>query len=372
MKVAFLFGEFVCPRVLDFNDIWTNPRGLTGSDLGVLRTAEEFVKRGHDVSLFTNQTNSKSDYKGIKLYNFNDRFNVIDSNYNAVVSWCEPDAFRGLPTNPVRLCSEQLNSFTWCQPGFDDFVDIWTSPSDIHMRYQQLFKLTANEKWHVVANGCDPEVYHGIGKVPGRMIWASSADRGLHWLLQEWPRIKSRVPEAVLRVFYNFSFGTLLEFQKGGKISNSVQMETAQRARYMLEMMNRLKDLGVEYIGSVSRERINREMAEATMMAFPCSTTLFTEGFSVATLEACAAGSCPVISDEDALGSIYRGVVPMISKPIQKNMPEFTDLVVRGLTDKDYRDEVNKRCQKFADNFTWSKISGQYEKLITNHPKFKQ
>lgn len=370
MKIALLFGQFVCPRLLDFNNIWTNSRGLTGSDLGVLRVAEEFVKLGHDVYLFTNQENQKEEYNGIKLFGIMDRFKIIDSTFHAIVSWCEPDVLRGLTETPVRMVSEQLNGFAWCESGFDNFVDIWTSPSTKHMEYQKSFNATDPSKWSVVPNGCDPEVYKGIEKVPGRMIWASSADRGLHWLLQEWPNIKYRAPEATLRVFYNFSFGTLLEYQKGGKSTNNpVTMETAQRARYMLEMMSRLEPMGVEYIGSVSRERINREMGEATMMAFPCSPTIFTEGFSVATLEACAAGSCPVISDADALGTIYKDVVPMIPSPVRKHMSTFTDLVVRGLTDKLYRDKINAKCMKFAENFTWAKIAKQYESLIISHPK---
>ena len=51
--------------------------------------------------------------------------------------------------------------------------------------------------------------------MPGRVIWCSSADRGLHWLLSQWPKIKEAVPYASLKVFYHFNYGDLDKIENG-------------------------------------------------------------------------------------------------------------------------------------------------------------
>jgi glycosyltransferase involved in cell wall biosynthesis/SAM-dependent methyltransferase len=375
MKVAFLFSPYICPRVMDFNDLWTNPRGLSGSDLGVVRVAEEMSKKGHQVSMFVNQVNKIDSYQNIKLYDFDERLTKITSDYDAIITWCDPNALSGLVDGPVKMVSGQLNNFSWCQPGFDNWVDIWTSPSQIHMEYQKSFNVSDPNKWVVVPNGCDPELYTDTQKKEGRVIWASSADRGLHLLLQEWSKIKQAVPAANLRILYNFNYGDLEKFEKGvfeNTTSGPSIMELAQRIRYMKEMIVKLKHLDVELVGSVSREQIKQEWNEAMVMAFPCDTVAFTEGFSVSILEGCASYSCPIISDVDALGGVYKDVVPMVKSPVRKNIQQFTDLVIKGLTDKDFRDETNKRCRAFAETLTWKKIADQYESLLLNHPKYNK
>jgi glycosyltransferase involved in cell wall biosynthesis/predicted SAM-dependent methyltransferase len=365
MKIAIIFSDIVCSKPLDFERIYSDPRGLTGSDLGVIRVSEELVKLGHEVSLFTNLKNDKPEHQGVKLYPFNERF-TIENNYDAIMSWCDPEAFRGINTTALKLVTQQWNDFNWCKPGFDELVDIFTSVSKVHMEHLKSFGNTNPNKWRVIGNGCDPELYKGVKKVPNRMIWASSADRGLHLLLQEWVNIRKEVPDAHLRIFYDFSFGYFTQFQKGSKQADPVTMEIAQRIRYIQIMLEKLKSHGVELIGSVSRGRINKEMAEATMMAFPCSTVTFTEGFSVATMEACAAGACPVICATDALGDIYKDVVPTAPKPTSKNIGAFTELVIRGLKDAKYRNEVNAKCMKFAEDFSWAKIAKQYEDILVS------
>ena len=138
MKIALIFGEtLIAPRPFDFaSDPLSNARGLTGSEMSLVRVAQEFLKMGHDVSLYTMYIGEKpANWEGIKLYTLSEK-NNITSNFDAIISWCEPDQFRGLPTEPVRLCLQQVGGFSYCQPGFDDFVDIWAALSNSHMNYQ--------------------------------------------------------------------------------------------------------------------------------------------------------------------------------------------------------------------------------------------
>lgn len=374
MKVAFIFGDFsIGTRPLNFPSIWYNSRGVTGSELGVARVAQEMVKRGHDVSLFTVHYGDKpNEWSGIKLYHLAEKDAVITSDFDAVISWNEPDQFRNLPPEPVKLCSQQLNGFNYCKPDFDDFVDIWAGPSKTHVKVHAPQTLSPH-KWIVIPDGCDPDVYIRDAKVPGRVVYCSSPDRGLHWLLQEWQYIKSKAPDAHLRVFYHFSQGDVEEFEIGFKMWNPHIMELGQRIRYIKTAFKKLSSLGVVHVGSVCRDQMVQEMSHASVLAYPTSIVNdFCEGFSVTVMEACAAGSAPVISDADALGELYGGVVPMIKGPIKNdNVREFSDLVIRALTDSKYRNKINKKCMEFAEQYTWAKAAEKYENAIMQHSKYK-
>ena len=374
MKMAFVFGSWsIGTRPLDFNTLWTSPRGLTGSDLGVIITAREMARRGHEVSLFTvHAPNKPATWEGVSLYDFDQRGTVITDDYDAILSWSEPDVLRGLPSKPLRVVCMMLNDFTYTAQGFDDFVDVWTAPCQMLIDHL-LTKAHCpdSSKWRVLPLGCDPTWYTENQRVPGRVVWTSSADRGLHWLLQEWPKIKIAVPHASLRIFYNFNYGTLDQIEPNVTHIIHHTVEMAHRIRYMKETIKRMKHLGVEHVGSISRDQMAKEMSEAMVLAYPVSTVAFTEGFSVSIMEACSAGVMPVISDADCLGSIYGGVLPMIKSPVGKNLDEFDSLVIRGLTDAVFHAETTKRCKEFSNEYTWSLVTAKLEGIINEHPKCK-
>jgi glycosyltransferase involved in cell wall biosynthesis len=366
MKIAFLFGAWsIGARPLDFNCLWSSPRGLTGSDLGVAITAKEMAKLGHDVSLFTVHGANKPDvWEGVKLYHIGEKDALITNDFDAVISWSEPDILRNLPAKPVKVVCMMLNDFTYCQPGYDNAVDVWTAPCQMLIDHL-VAKPDAppRNKFVVLPLGCEPSWYSDK-RVPGRVIWASSADRGLHLLLQEWPKIKAAVPNADLRIFYNFNYSSV-EGMEPNSNNHPHFLELGHRARYMKETIKRLGPLGVEQMGSVSRDRIQEEMSLASVLAFPCDTVAWTEGFSVTALEAHASYTVPVIGDTDCLGSVYcNSGALMIPRPVKQHMPVFVDHVVKALTDKAFADEVIAKCQVFAADHTWARQTQRLETII--------
>jgi glycosyltransferase involved in cell wall biosynthesis len=278
----------------------------------------------------------------------------------------------------VRLVNQQLNDFTYCQPGFADHVDVFTSPSAHHIRFigpqaPGTYKPDdlENDKWCVLPNGCDPTLYTDGLRVPGRVLWASSPDRGLHLLLQAWPEIRRRVPHATLHALYNFAPGPLLDYEEGSIGLNGLPVtpdiqELAQRYRYIRYATTRLKDMGVVQVGSCSRSEVVREMNEAVVLGYPCDTIRYTEGFSVTTMEACAAGLVPVISDEDALGSIYEGCAAIIPSPVANKLDLFVSTVVGALGDKEreWQDFVRVNCRDLAARHAWPVLAERLEQIL--------
>lgn len=409
MKISLLFGHWSLSfrKSLDFSGLWQDPRGLTGSELGCIRIAEWLSSLGHDVTLRTVSAQAGQDYNGLKIRSIDEPIEPCD----AVVSINEPDLLRGAPEGAFRVCAFWLNDVSFCKSGFYSHVDLFCSPSAPHL--EQIMTNQAwrrvevtpefpngreqytpdPAKWCVVPLGCDPERILGepcawsgftdeppydeddptyeslwwdpragngkgptIGKIEGRVVHCSSPDRGLHWLLQEWPAIKRAVPHATLHVFYRLE-PWLRGFDQTPFFPPIEPLRA--RANYVEECLRRFREmggLGVTLRDSVSRETIEREMAQAECLAFPCDTTTWSEGFSCATLEGCAARACPVITDCDALAGVYGGALPVVYR-VGDWQARFRDQVICALTDSAYREEVNAKAHAFALEHTWKRTA---------------
>lgn len=399
MRIAFVYGPFCLGGSdtsgdhvsgFDFANMWKDARGLTGSELSFFRIAQESRKLGHDVHVYTfGRPSVPAIWEGLRVHPFSEL--VVDSHvpgsFDAVCSWNEAEVLRLVPggkDGPVRMCNLQINDFVHCRPGFGDIVDVWTSPSDSHRK--MVFSKPAHpvhlrpgeagyvyvpdpSRWEVLTNGCDPGHYdilleqHGVEKVPGRVIWGSSPDRGLHWLLQEWPKIKRAAPHAHLKIFYRVMkwADNIIAHPYG----DPTIMEQIRRARYIKEALRRLSSHGVELVDSVSRNQIDREMAEAQVLAYSCDPVSWTEGFSVTLMEGCAARSCPVSTSVDALPEIYGGHIPLIPLPVSEHMSEFSDAVIRGLTDQAFRDDVNMKARALSLEYMWTSLARRLESILT-------
>lgn len=377
-KIAIILGQFsIGARPLDFHfdNINTSGRGLTGTDLSLVRVSKELKNLGNEVHIFTchaQPNNKPSEWEGMKLYNFEERFQVVDDSFDVIISIHEPDVFRGMTAKPLRVCYQMLNDFTYCANGFADFVDQWVAVCEDHKNH-----LVAQHRsppasaFKIVPLGCDPNLYQDK-RVDGRMVWTSSNDRGLHNLLEIFPYIKSKVSSAHLKIFYHFEYGDLLKIEPNDTSTIHHTVEMSQRLRYIKECMARLKPLGVERIGSVSRAEMAKQMSEASVFPFSCDTVAKTEGFSVSTLESHASFTVPVITDQDCLGSIYEnsGCV-MIKSPVRKRLTEYADAVIKGLTDRNHANAVIEKCRAFALAHTWTKTAEKLQDVINSHPKFQ-
>jgi glycosyltransferase involved in cell wall biosynthesis len=358
MKIAFLYGSNIENRPIDFKNLWTSCRGLTGSELSCICYAKELAKLGHEVTLFTTKANTDQ-WEKISIKSL-PRLFAECNDYDVVYSWNDPDLLRIVSRNSLRLINQQINDFHHAKPGYDEFIDLYTSPSLPHKDHMVQDSGTDPNKWFIVPNGCNPDLYHN-NKVQGRVIYASSPDRGLHHLLNIWDEIHKRVPHAHLRIFYDVH----------GYVKNMLTMSTEHRKiPHLNEWYNRayqidqkIKTLeGVNAIGSVSRERIAKEMSEAQVLAYPCDPVTWTEGFSVTTMEACAAGAIPVITSADAMGYIYGKVAPLIFMPVKWQLKDYTSLVIEALIIKS--EETTEIAKAFAEEYRWSKLAIKLETLL--------
>ena len=368
MKIAFLYGWWSCgAKSFDFSNLYDDPQGLTGSELSCFEYARSMAARGHEVSIYTviRGTPDRYVWHGCTVRPI-DELPGDQAGFDVLYAWNEPDIYRRLAkgrNGQIRMVNQQVNDFAYCQPGYDNYVDLYTSPSATHRTYMVGISATDESKWAVMPNGCDPTQYGRVPKVPGRVIYASSPDRGLHWLLQCWPRIRRAVPDAHLRIFYNFDSW----FQRMNGLFECPDIglrECAERSVYIKGALNRLADQGVQHVKSVSRTQMADEFSQATVLGYPCDTIRWTEGFSVTTLEACASRTVPVITGVDALGTIYANGAVIVEHPVGQHLDTFSSAIIRSLTDPAYRNDVLERAERLARDHTWALLAGRLETVI--------
>jgi glycosyltransferase involved in cell wall biosynthesis len=386
MRVALAYGDWCLSfrKTLELTTARADPRGLSGSEYGYLRIAEELARMGHDVTAYTTSSDAGKTHEGVKVADIAGPIEPCD----AFISINEPDLCRRAPAGAFRVCLQWVNDTSYCKAHVEDFVDLWCSPSAAHLAQFMTnpawhrVEVTGEHpngkatykpdpsKWAAVQLGCDPEKLgpHGSGpegmslpreKIPGRVIYCSSPDRGLHWLLQEWPAIRKAVPHAELRIFYRLE--PWLRQWDTTPFYPAIE-PLRQRAIYIEECLRRLKGHGVTVLDSVSRETIEHEMSVAECLAYPANTTTWSEGFSCTIAEACAAQAAPVITDCDALGSVYASIDPV---PMQGDwVPVWRDKVILVLTDSEFRADLNKRARALGESLTWRKTTDRLVKLI--------
>jgi glycosyltransferase involved in cell wall biosynthesis len=344
MRIAVCYGPMCLMR--SPKETMGDPR--TGSEIGFSRIGGELSRLGHNATMHC-AGNPRDD---------------ID----VAIAINEPDRLRDFPNAKLRICMFWLNEFSFCKEGFDDYVDLYFSPSEAH-RQKAIgdWGAPVPSKWSVNYLGCDvPRPNSLATKASGRVVYCSSPDRGLHRVLGAWPEIKRRLPHASLKVFYRLEpwfrgFDSTPFFPPIERLRH--------RALWCEEALRRMSgpEWGITVVDSVSHDELMREMAQAEVLLHPCETTSWSEGFSVTVLEGCAAGACPIISDCDALGEVYADLDPV---PVGQ-WGKWRDDVVRALTDPAFRAQRNEKARALAEKLTWARHVKQLDEVIRGAVKNK-
>lgn len=352
MRIAVTYGPMCLQRSPEAT--FADPR--TGSELGWVRIVEGLRELGHDVVVPALGTPEPDD-----------PWDVPD----VAISINEPYTLRSYPEAKLRICMFWLNEFTFCREGqyaskdWDDVTDLYFSPSEAH-RQKAIGDWGAPrpEKWMVNRLGCDELDRDGINRIPGRLVYCSSPDRGLHRVLEAWPSIRRAVPHATLRIFYNVNHW-VRSFDTTPYWSPIERLRT--RALYVEEALKRLSgpEWGIEVVDQVSHAELMREMAAAEVLVHPCETTSWSEGFSCTVLEGCAAEACPIVSDCDALGEVYAGLEPFKVG----DWAAFRERTIRALTDSAFRSEMNAKAKALADRLSWKAHVARLDEVILGRVK---
>lgn len=303
MDINILSSNFIEPW--DWQNPW-NP-GIGGSESAHIELANGLHKLGHSVKSFTetpaHRRHSVSP-EGVPYFPLDE---VAQNPCDNWIIFRDPQAidavdkispgarmiFVAEDTWYPDLTKEQFEKlrFYLCLCP-QHLADTWKGLENLKVPFEEI-----KRRLDIWSNGIRSDyIWRAIPKGVVRekkLFYPSSPDRGLITILQNFDRIRERVPDVKLTVAYGFdNIEKVLE-----KNPNLAALSGIYDIKPLLNQP------GVEWIGRVGQERLIKEWSTTSVWWYP---TNFPETSCITCMEAQACGAIPVTTDYWALAANVR------------------------------------------------------------------
>lgn len=278
---------FAC-GMYPFSDSDYEGKGVGGAEASLILLSRSLAKLGYVVDVY-NDTEVEGNFNGvnynnIKSFDYDDYCDYFILFRNSMVGLDNVHA-------GVKLfwSCDQHTTNDW-EYEVEPFIDGTIAISEYHKNYLINKTCLGSKPIQVVDLGVKAEDYtQKVKKVPGKMIYCSVPRRGLEHLVQLFPLIKKRVPNATLTITSDYTLW-------------GAQPENAE----FIESFRGMD--GVTFLGKVPRSELVKHQLEAEVMAYPCT---YDENFCIAALECIVSGANPVTTDIGAMSTTVKnyGVV---------------------------------------------------------------
>lgn len=189
---------------------------------------------------------------------------------------------------------------------------------------------------------------HGVEKKrdPYKLIWMSSYDRGLEWLLQMFPTIKAQVPQVTLDIFY------------GWELFTAIHQNNPERQAWKKKINGLMQQDGITHFGRVGHKELEKALSEAGIWSYP---TDFGEISCISAMKAQCYGAIPVVSDFAALKeTVQYGVKVPLDEPYKCRTKEWQETYIKALVEMLGSTHDGMRQQMMEDaksRFAWSSVA---------------
>lgn len=364
-----------------------SPHQIGGGETACFWLSRALAAAGHTVDLFYDCARHGKSF-GIQTYPKALKIPMLQSvDYDLLISWEDQEAVAINHRARKVIYAVQCNHLA--MGVMDVGIDAYQCVSNWHVNFLQSVDPTVDKrKFFVIPNGVDLERYNTIGpetrrafadptdnpevwppddgvdlfppieREPFRVYHSSSPDRGLHHLLDLWPRVKKRFPAATLHLYYDMQnwLSTVAAYT-----SRDHPIATEAVAGKVIAGLKKAEEAGgLTVHGGIGQWELAREQQKASLCVYPCSPIQPTEGFSISILEALAAGVPVITTDADALPELWGGYTDQLPLPIDPD--DLFDRIVRHLTYAN--DDIISMGREYAETFDWRKVGARYVAAI--------
>jgi len=336
--------------------------GLGGSEEAVVYLGRELAKLGWKVTVFANPGSEAGNHDGVEYRPYYE-LNMRD-NFNGLILWrgiglvdADPMAkftmvwLHDVPNNP-DFTEERVNK-----------VDKIAVLSEYHksllrMQKDGAFVPMPEDKVFLTANGLPELKIPKVKRNPKQMIYASSPDRGLVYLLTNWDAVRKEVPDAELHIYYGFH------------VFDVVHKDNPARMKWKNQIMKLMEQPGIIYHGRVGHEELDKAYASSGVWAYP---TDFTEISCISAMRAQALGAIPVTVTLAALDeTVKNGIKLDADIALKENQEEYVKALVKVLKDPDEQEKLRSTMMKWAqDYYKWEHVARSWDSLFNLHIKAK-
>lgn len=255
--------------------------GIGGSEEAVINICREFVKTGHDVTVYNRCEDDAGEYDGVKYVDFLD--------YKGE----ETDIFIGWRSlMPWKMGKNYKVGYHWLHDTTSEedvkaALSLGASKVMVLSKWHRRLYGNLENKWvYLTRNGVNMAQFdQKVERVPGRIFYGSSYDRGLKEILENWPKIKLAVPEATLHIAYGWNTWESIAKKQGTDAYTAFQnvKEDIEQA---------MQQEGITHLGRISHEAVAKEMLEADVWGYP---TWWPEISCITAIKAQVAGAIPSV-----------------------------------------------------------------------------
>jgi len=179
-----------------------------------------------------------------------------------------------------------------------------------------------------------------------KMLYASSYDRGLQYLLEMWPDIKKRIPEAELHIAYGWN---LFDIARGN------DPEGMKWKAYMVELM---KQEGITEHGRLSKKELNKLTAECDILSYYCN---FSETNCITAINSIKHGAIPITMDRAGLQDtafVGTRITSHAEDPEAKE--KYLEALVYAYENPKWLEEQREEGKKKISDFYWVNIASKW------------
>ena len=188
-----------------------------------------------------------------------------------------------------------------------------------------------------------------------KLIYMSSYDRGLEWLLQMWPEIKKQVPDVTLDIYY------------GWNLFDAIHANNPERQAWKKKINGMMEQEGITHKGRVGHKELEKALSSAGIWAYP---TDFGEISCISAMKSQCYGAIPVVSDYAALKeTVQFGIKVPLDEPYKARTKEWQETYIKALVEmlKLPSDAVRANMMKWAiETFAWSSVAKTWDKEFKN------
>lgn len=318
--------------------------GIGGSESAVIRLSQHWVKKGYEVVVYCH-CDEKETYNGVTYLPYDD-MSTIDE-FNILILWRCPDVLKSTEFRAKRVIID-LHDL----PGKDSYksikdrYDLICVKSEYHA---SLLKDVDSKKIRVIPNGGaweDDEIK--VDRDPNKLIYASSYDRGLMFMLRwGWPLIKEKIPDAELHIYYGWE-----GFDKAGK-------DSVNHNVFKTLMLKLMEQKGVYEHGRISNNDLMKEKASSTVHYYVGD---FAEIDCITVRESASVGTIPIVSKKVSVFTEkpYCQTVDgdLRSKELHEKGAERIVEIMKN------PDNLRKECTRLSKHETWTNIAERWLKLF--------
>jgi glycosyltransferase involved in cell wall biosynthesis len=340
---------------------WSNPdtTGIGGSETSHIEMARRLAKRGHEVISFVPMQETQPvmhdgvEWRQSTRIEFGDPFDLW-------IIYREPELIEFIPEGkPAWLICQDVGYPTLTEERASKYRRIVGLCDDhvtnLHATYPKANVVKS-------ANGIKGELIRELLRIPPernphRMMYASSPDRGMEFLLPIFPRIRELVPDAQLHIYYGFD--------NIDKIVRSVGTEhwIAKNKERLEAMIDNPMQSGVFWHGRTPQPKLLREWMKAGLWCHPSN---FTETSCITSMDAQACGAIPVTR---ALWGIRENVKHgiLIEGDVRNELIQarYIQQVYSLMMQPELQETIRVEMMTWAlEQFDWEHVADQWDAWI--------